>query len=333
VITQKDIAARLGISASLVSRALSGTAKDIGASKETVALIRKTASELGYTPNVAALTLRGEKSKTIGVVIKDFDDPFLGKMTGELQQLCQRDGYSLILTGFNIEDKVPCDTSSLLRYQLDALIVCGSYICGSWVKNFISRDIPVVQIGADRKYAGVGRVEVDEAKCFEALVGFLGNLGHSHIGFLGTSGVPHQKRCVFFERALHNAGLKADKNFIAVVSPGINAGGKAMAKLFRQAGKSLPTAIVASDDMLALQGIRVAYEEGINIPSDISLTGFDDISASSMMIPSLTTVRVPVKKMIGLAFLMIFNKESFIPEVKYVDAELVKRESCSSCNK
>ena len=106
-----------------------------------------------------------------------------------------------------------------------------------------------------------------------------------------------------------------------------------MAKLFRQAGKSLPTAIVASDDMLALQGIRVAYEEGINIPSDISLTGFDDISASSMMIPSLTTVRVPVKKMIGLAFLMIFNKESFIPEVKYVDAELVKRESCSSCNK
>src|ERR1035437_1465442 len=91
--TQKDIAKQLGVSPSLVSRALTGTASDIGASEETVRQIREAATKLHYRPSAAALTLRGSPTKTIGVIVRSFEDPFFGHMIGELQSLAWAKQY------------------------------------------------------------------------------------------------------------------------------------------------------------------------------------------------------------------------------------------------
>src|SRR2546430_1944796 len=99
MVTQKQIARQLRVSPSLVSRALSGSGTAIRASPRTLERIRKEAARLNYHPNPAALALRGTKTKIIGVVIRNFDDPFFGHIIGELQDLASRDQYSLLLTG------------------------------------------------------------------------------------------------------------------------------------------------------------------------------------------------------------------------------------------
>ena len=202
MITQKTIAEKLGISPSLVSRALSGTAANIGASEETVRKIRETAAGLGYVPNPAALTLRGLTAKVIGVIIKDFDDPFLGRMTDAIQERARKNGCSLNLTGFDRINGIPHDSASLLRYRLDALIICGSDICSDWVKDFTSRDIPVAQVGVDNDYPGVVRVEVDEMAGIRMLVEYVLLKGHRRLGFIGGSSGPHLRRRRLLEEVL-----------------------------------------------------------------------------------------------------------------------------------
>jgi LacI family transcriptional regulator len=331
MVTQKFIAQKLGISTSLVSRALAGTAKNIGASDETIRKIREAAAELGYAPNAAALTLRGAKSKTIGVIIKDFDDPFLGRMTGALQELARKSGYSLLLTGFDVAKRKPLDLSSLLRYRLDALIVCGSDICSSWVKSFQSRDIPVAQIGSDADCAGVSRVEMDEAAGIEFLVDFVIKSGHRRIGFIGSVAGPHLRRRHMLEAELERQGVSRRDTTMISVPESENAGLAAMKKLLAKTAKKRPTVVLAADDSMAQGALRAVYDAGLAVPHDLSLTGIDDIPAAGLMIPALTTIRSPIDRMVAAAFELVFEPAGGGPgRVTRLAPELVVRESCAA---
>ncbi len=325
MITQKTIANKLGISPSLVSRALSGTAGSIGASEETVRRIRATAAELGYRPNAAALTLRGIMSRTIGVVIKDFDDPFLGRITGAIQEKARKSGCSLNLTGFDLENRCPSDSSSLLRYRLDALIICGSDICAGWVDEFTSRGIPVAQLGVDQDYPGVARVEVDELAGIRMLIEYVMQQGHRHLGFIGGSSGPHLRRRRLLEEVLQSKQIMAE---LVSVPHGDNIGLRAMNKLLQKTQKSRPTVVLAADDFTAQGGIRALFEQGLSAPRDMSLTGFDDIPSAELMIPALTTIRVPVRRMVSVAFDLISKNDPKTRQVRKLAPELVERESC-----
>lgn len=325
MVTQKTIAEKLGISPSLVSRALSGTAANIGASEETVRKIRETANELGYVPNPAALTLRGVTAKVIGVIIKDFDDPFLGRMTDTIQERARKNGCSLNLTGFDSVNGVPHDCASLLRYRLDALIICGSDICSSWVDDFTSCDIPVAQVGVDNDYPGVIRVEVDEMAGIRMLVEYILLQGHRHLGFIGGSSGPHLRRRRMLEEVLYTKNVASE--FISV-SDEDNIGIRAMNKLLQRTRKCRPTAVLAADDFTAQGGLRALYEHGLSAPRDISLTGFDDIPSAELMIPALTTIKVPVRRMVAAAFDLIAGNGAKSRRVRKLAPELVERESC-----
>lgn len=325
MITQKTIAEKLGISPSLVSRALSGTAASIGAAEETVRKIREVAAELGYVPNPAALTLRGVTAKVIGVLIKDFNDPFLGRMTDAIQERARRNGCSLNLSGFDSIRGVPHDSASLLRYRLDALIICGSDICSDWVNDFTSREIPVAQVGIDDDYPGVIRVEVDELAGIHMLVEYVLQLGHRSIGFIGGSSGPHMRRRRMFEKVLRQKDIELKA---ASVPIGGNIGIRAMNRLLQETRRCRPTAVLAADDFTAMEGLRVLYEHGLSVPRDISITGFDNIPTSELMIPALTTIKVPVRRMVAAAFDLIAGDGGKNGKVRKLAPELIKRESC-----
>lgn len=330
MVTQKTIAKNLGISPSLVSRALCGTADNIGASKETVMKIRAEAKRLNYAPNAAALTLRGSSSMTIGVVIRDFDDPFFGSMTRELQRLSHEHGFSLLLTGFDSGRK-RLDTSSLLRYHLDALIICGSDTCASWVSPFVKKGLPVVQIGSGRIYPGINRVEMDEEHGVSLLIDYLCSLGHKSIGFIGDNTNQHKRRGQTVSALMKKKGLKLKKSLTVFVPEGKDAGVKAMKTLFRKAGKNMPSAVIAADDSMAQSGLRAIHDFGLSVPRDISLTGIDDIPSASLMIPSLTTVKSPIADMVRAAFELVVKKGAVGENASVLKfkPDLVVRESCS----
>ncbi len=329
MLTQKNIAKKLGVSASLVSRALCGTASKIGASEKTVHRIRHEAKRLGYAPNAAALALRGGRSMMIAVVIKDFDDPFLGTITRELQGLANKKGFSLILTGFGKGASGP-DISSLSRFNLDALIICGSDLRVDWIKPFLRKGLPCVQIGSGVSCCGLNRVEIDEDFGIEIILKYLLSLGHRNIAFIGDYTGSHMRRKKIFKN-IYAKIFRAVRPFTISVPSGRCAGIQAMKMLLRKSQKRPFTSVVAADDIMAQEALRALYDSGLSVPSDVSLSGVDDIPSARLCIPSLTTVRAPVDVMVRKAFELVIEKSltGDMARSLKIRPELVKRESCS----
>jgi DNA-binding LacI/PurR family transcriptional regulator len=335
MITQKEIASQLGVSPSLVSRALTGTANEIGVSAETVQRIRDVAAKLNYRPNAAALTLRGAPTRTLGVIVRNFEDPFFGHIIGELQALAWTKQYSLVLTGCPSGKDENIDLASLLKYQLDGVVIVGSDFEPEGLDAFSERGFPLVQIGAGRPRPGTVRVTMDQGLGLQQLVAYLTELGHRDIGYIGDDTPPHLRRAEVAQTILKHHGLAIRPNaFACVVAHDVEAGYEAMQRLLRQCGELLPTAVIAADDVMAQSALRALYEQGIRVPTDLSLAGIDDIPSAKMTIPALTTLRQPIRDMVRRAFQLLTDfptksKTQTIGDI-VVEPELVIRESCTA---
>ncbi|MBA4386854.1 MAG: hypothetical protein C0404_02665 [Verrucomicrobia bacterium] len=327
-VTQKDIALRLNVSASLVSRALAGTAEEIGASPETIRRIREEAGKLNYRPSAAALALRGMPTKTIGLVIKDFDDPFFGHMVREFQRLARGQGYSLIMTGCDSKDVPSMDMVSLMKYEPDGLVLCGSDFEPGGLEVFIGHGLPVVQLGMGAKRKGIVTVSMDQARGMELLVDHLLKFGHEDIGYIGDSNESNLRRESVLADVMKRHGLKIRKEWFLRVD-GADAGYSGMKQLLALGSKALPTALVLADDVFAIAALRACHEAGLRVPADISLAGVDDIPFAHMAIPALTTVRQPIEEMAKAAFeMLVSNGQNGKRTDLVVEPRLVIRESC-----
>jgi LacI family transcriptional regulator len=324
VMTQKELARRLGVSQSLVSRALSGTAGNIGASVEAVERIRRVAAEAGYRPSPAAAALRGGSSRFFGVVVKAFDDPFFGHLIGELQALARKHHYALLLSDGEDES-----LATLSRYLPDGLILVGSDFCPDGLKTFLATGKPVVQIGWGSKQKGIHQVAMDQAAGLCKLVDYLFALGHRDIGWIGTSEVSSRRRQTFLSNLSRERGMKIDPAlFQCLAVPPFEAGREGMIRFLQYPPQSAPTAIIAAEDMVAHGALRVLHEAGKRAPQDISVAGIDDIPSACLSAPPLTTLRQPVRAMISEAFRMLVDKQTEDADEIFIIPELIIRESC-----
>lgn len=293
--TQKDIARELGVSVSLVSRALSGKARAIGVPAETVARIRKTAGQLGYIPDATAQALQGARAMIIGGVIFDFEDPFVGPVVGELQRLAQASGYAMMLTGPEVE--------TLVRYRLDGVVVVGSGEPGSWLDLLARRKVPMVRIGSGDVPDACGRVQVDHQAGVRALLGHLVDRGCRRIGFIGGHAAAHRERFQIFREQCAAHGVETRPDWWGISErPVSQAGQDAALRLLDQTGDQLPEAVMASSDAVAVGAYPVFAEAGIGLGSSLSLTGYDGLPLGELVTPSLTTVRQPVHDMVAAGF-------------------------------
>ncbi|MDD4869704.1 MAG: LacI family DNA-binding transcriptional regulator [Kiritimatiellae bacterium] len=330
-VTQKDIAVRLNVSPSLVSRALTGTADVIGASEKTVKRIQEEAGRLNYHPSAAALALRGRPTGTLGLVIKDFDDPFFGHMVRELQRLAREAGYSLIMTGCDSKDSTTMDLFSLTKFGLDGLVLCGSDFLPDGLDALISTGLRVVQIGVGKKHNGVTAVCVDQARGMELLLRHLVELGHSQVGYVGDNSDPNRRRENLLATTMRKMGMTIRREwFIRSGKTGPDAGYEGMMHLIKIGHGALPTAVVMADDAFAITALRACHENGVEVPADLSIVGVDDIPFARMTIPALTTVRQPTEKLVRAAFsLIVGNGETKNRDCMVIEPELVVRESCA----
>lgn len=328
-ITQKDIATRLGVSQALVSRALSGTSAQIDASPVTVAAILKAAAEWNYHPNAAAQTLKGAPTRTLGVIVKDFDDPFFGHLIGTLQGLASENHYGLFLIGWD-QGKTDAANEMLLRkYQPDGLIICGSDYSPPVIKAFTESDRPVVQIGLGKSFAKVSQVGIDEAAGLSSLVDYLRGLGHRRFAFAGLDVKPQRRREAALRDALAARGLPVRPEWFNSVRHVDHLGPAVASRLLAGPPETRPTVIIAADDVMAQRILRVLHERGVHVPTRMSLAGFDDIPAAGAMIPSLTSVRQPLEAMVRHAFALATGSGAPNPGPIVVAPELVVRESCA----
>ena len=337
MLTQKDIARRLGVSQALVSRALTGTAQHVGAAPATIQRICQAAIQLNYLPNSAARTLRGAPTRTLGVVVKDFDDPFFGHLIGALQDLACRQDYSLIITGATETGRRDA-LAGLLKHQVDGLVIVGSDFRPPGLQPFLRQKLPTVILGTGDPVPGAYRVSMDEKYGLQEMVRYLHRLGHRQIGLLSNHTLPNQRRQNFVKQFLQELGLpKQSLWFVSLPRPASEAGYQGMKHLLQGGRHRRPTAVIAMEDVMAQAALRALFEAGLQSPRDISITGIDDIPAAAMTIPALTTIRQPIRKMVQTAFdLLIQPSTRHFTQKEHcclvIQPELIPRESCGRPN-
>lgn len=328
--TQKNIADTLGVSVSLVSRALSGKAGMIGITDETVRKVHETASQLGYVPNVAARVLKGGASLTIGVVVFDFEDPFFGSIIGNLQRLAHREQLSLILAGFERRNVHAGDLDPLLRHRLDGLIVVGSEPVSSWVDSFVEQGVTIVRIGTGPGPEPFHRVGVDNEAGVRVALRHLHALGHRTVGTLAAPILPHRRRIKGFHQLAQEEGVQHREEWSFTAGDSVfDAGEAACTAMVERLGDKLPTALFASSDLVAMGAINVLTNRGFRVPDDVSVIGFDDIPFARLSNPSLTTIRQPVDRLTDEAFNLVQQGCANIKEPMAITLkpELIARDS------
>jgi LacI family transcriptional regulator len=330
-ITQKYIAQKLGISVTLVSRVLSGKAHEIGAAAATAESIQQTAAALGYVPNASARALKGAPSRTLGVVVYDFEDPFLGAIIGALQRLAHTHEHTLVLVGFEQRRVDAKALMPLAKHGLSGLIVVGSGSDDTWLDPFRARRLPVARIGAGA-ITKEACVTVDSAAGIKALIDHLARQGIRSAGFVGDQHPAHEERLRCFITQAAACGIQTRPEWQLVRDvPATLAGYEGALALFDLPGKTRPRALVAASDAIAIGALRALQERQISVPATMAVTGFDDIPFANLLTPALTTIRQPVPAMAQTAFAWVSgqppsSRAARKPHV-LLPGELIVRES------
>ena len=297
-VSQKQIAEKLGVSIALVSRVLSGRAVEIGIASDTIERVLKAAKEMGYVPSAAALILKGKATRTIGVAVCDFNDPFFGALIKQIQIQAHEHNYSLILAGFLNRNPDEQDLQSLHKHAIDGLIVLGSDDTEAhWLNSF--KHLPIARIGHGVATEASVRVTVDEGDAAEQLVDYLIRDGRENPVFLCGLLPAHRLRKAAFD----HAAAARDRQIPAIVSrenDAVAAGRQATRELINT-GRTAD-ALICATDQVAIGALQTLHEAGVDVPGKIAVTGFDGIAAAEQFIPPITTLLQPIEEIVRHAF-------------------------------
>ena len=302
LVTIYDIAKKCNVSAATVSKALNGYS-DV--SSKTKLLIQNTATEMGYSPNASAQTLSTKRSYNIGILLEEDTNRGLGhelfsKILETVRLELGKCGYDITFIS-NYTGKVKTTYLSHCKYrQVDGVIVvCVNFFSSEFVE-LIHSDIPVVVI--DGNYDSVSNVASDNYNGMCELVSYLISQGHTKIGYIHgqKEGIvtPIRLKAYYDTLTSHNISINPDW---------IKLGGYYHLDITYEQAKQIltgthkPTAIIISDDYVALSVYSLAKELGLSIPEDISVAGFDGIELSQVLNPRLTTVKQDTTKIGTLA--------------------------------
>lgn len=297
-VTQKDIAKKLGVSTSLVSRVLSGRAEEIGIRKEIIDEVQNLAKKLNYVPSSAALSLKGKKSSTIGVIVYDFNDPFFSKVIGELQKIVQEENFSMLLVGFMNRALTESSLRPLYKHNVDGIIVVGSFGDMSWTSNF--PDIPIARIGHGDDERLTLRIAVDENLAMKNIARHLVEQKVSKVAFARRNVPVHANReAAFLNSFLADRHFKKPFSCFSMLDDEFDAGQEIAERLLKD---GLPEAIVCASDLVAMGVISCLSQKNVKIPEDVLVTGFDNIASASYFVPSITTYRQNIATIAQYAF-------------------------------
>lgn len=312
-VSQKQIAEEVGVSITLVSRVLSGKAAEIGISAETIERVSKIAEAMGYVPSAAALTLKGKSTRTIGVVVYDFNDPFLGALIKQIQIQAHEHNYSLVLAGFLSRIPDEQDLQSLHKHAIDGVIVLGSDDAEApWLKSF--SHLPVARIGHGAPTEGSFRITVDDVDAATQLIKHLIDRNRRHPVFIGAPLPAHRLRRTAFEQAAKASGIEIH-TIMSTDKDAVGAGRDCARRVL----ETLPDtdALLCANDRVAIGALQTLHETQCEVPRRIAVTGFDGIAAAQQFIPAITTIEQPLQEIVRRAFKAIFepsqNTETLLP--------------------
>lgn len=331
-VTIDDVARAAGVSMKTVSRVVN---REPGVREATRDRVMAAIREMDYRPNQSARSLASNRSYLIGLLF-DTDMANSSYVMGVQQGIlarCRQEGYELMIHPCNYQEKqFEQELRSIVRHtRIDGLILIPPLSDLLLVGNTL-RDcqIPYASIAPALPRDGHPSVKTDDHRAAFQLTEHLLQLGHRNIAFI--AGNPDHgavtQRMKGFRDAMRKAGVRLSRGSIIQGYNTFESGLSCAQGLL--ARKSRPTAIFAANDDMAAGAMKVAHEEGLSIPGDISIAGFDDSPVARQLWPALTTVRQPVQAMSEAAAGLLLDQLNArgvpISEVS-MSTELVLRDS------
>jgi DNA-binding LacI/PurR family transcriptional regulator len=290
--TIKDIARRAGVSHSTVSRALRGSPL---ISEDTSERIRLIAQEMGYYPSAAARSLKTNQTRALGVIVRNIDDPFFSEILQGIEDIAQGKGYSLFISSSQNEaDRERMIVKAMREHRVDGVIICSTAFSTSQSREFLDHSVPIVvvnnQAAEDYRYS----IYHDDVDGSRQITRHLIELGHRRIAYLGNaiSGRTTLDRLSGFKQEMEAAGLPIPDELFHQVPGGEPEHGLAGLNHFLDLTQR-PTALVCYNDMMAIGALTGLHQAGIQVPTELSVTGFDNIVLSAFTNPPLTTFDQP----------------------------------------
>ena len=286
-VTLESVAKAAGVSPSTVSRILNGTAK---VSEDKVRAVNAAVAKLGFLPNPVARSLARGRSMSIGVVSQAIDSPFYGEALASIEKGLLRASYTPMFASghWREEDERRC-IDHLLSRRVDGIILITSCLPDTWLLSLAKR-VPLVLTGRKVASPRVICLDFDHVPGARLAVDYLIGQGHKRIAFLGgPTGHPDAvQRYEGYRAALESHRLTFSSRLVAVGDYTYSGGFQAMQQLLTS--KVDFSAVFAANDESAQGALLALHRQGLRVPQDISLVGFDDLPSSAYTIPPLTTV-------------------------------------------
>jgi DNA-binding LacI/PurR family transcriptional regulator len=282
-----DIARRAGVSHSTVSRALADSPL---VNAETKTRIQRLAHEMGYTPSAIARAMSTRRTHTLGLVVTTIADPFVAEVVRGIEETALDQGYNVILCNSQRDpDRELAAVRTLREKWVDAVIVTSSWV-GSAYDQLTEIQVPVVLINNQQPGEYTSSVRNDDLSGGALAGNYLTELGHTRIAYVaGPEGArASQLRLEGCQRVLEAKGLTIPEDWIVPGTGLPESGERAVQSLLDASPK--PTALFCYNDMTAMGALRAAKERGVHVPLELSVLGYDDISAAAYLDPPLTTV-------------------------------------------
>ena len=325
-ITIYDIAGKLNISVATVSRGLKNSES---VSKHTRKKIFELAEKMGYRSNHFARNLRQQTTHTIGVIMHELNSNFMTSVLAGIEKVTAEAGYDIIIAhSSESAAKEAANANNLFHKRVDGLIASLAFDTANLdhFKPFVDKGIPIMFFDRVEQDGNNSVVIIDNYKCGYQATKHLVEQGCKRIAHVTSS----LKRNVYSQRykgyqdALFDSGIAFDEKWLMIGDLSERAGVESAMKILKL--KPLPDGVFFANDFVAAVCMRTLKEQGIAIPDDIAIVGFNNDAIGKLIEPTLTTINYPGADMGEIAARNLINHLKGISNINQTNCIIVRSE-------
>jgi LacI family transcriptional regulator len=325
-----DVAEAAGVSIATVSRVIN---RPETVSPELRLRVTEILQKTGFVPNGAAAALASRKTRTIGAVVPTIGNAVFADGIVALQAELHNSGYTLIIANHQYNAEIELESvQALLRRGVDGIVLVGDDHLPETLAVLRTSGVPFITTYVHTSKNGIPAVGFDNELAAFQMTEYLLNLGHREFGLIANLSEPNDRvraRQRGVQRALRERKIKLPERQIAHVLYSVSSGRAGLRAVMNANPKV--TAVFCTTDVLAVGAVIEAKTLGIDVPGELSITGFDDLELAGELDPAITTVRIPTKEIgrIAAGYIARLIAGNGAPNSTNIPIEMIIRNSAA----